>query len=58
MVLAPHCELHLYFIKNIFSQHQPLVFTNISKACVTKLYMKLFTKTVYQIKMGANFIGH
>ena len=37
MVFAPHCELHLYFIKiYIFSQHQPQVFTNIGKANVTK----------------------
>ena len=37
MVFAPHCELHFYFIKkNIFSQYQPLVFTNIGKANVTK----------------------
>ena len=36
MVLALHCELHLSFIKKIFSQHQPLVFTNIGKANVTK----------------------
>ena len=38
MVFAPFCELHLYSIKEIyiFSQHQPLVFTNIGKANVTK----------------------
>ena len=36
MVLAPHCELHLHFIKDTFSQHQPLVSTNIGKANVTK----------------------
>ena len=35
-VLASHCELHLYFRKNIFSQHQPPVFTNIGKASVKK----------------------
>ena len=41
MVFAPHCELHLYFIKKyiyIYSQHQPLVFTNTGKANVTKQY--------------------
>ena len=37
MVFAPHCELDFYFIKKcLFSQHQPLVFTNIGKANVTK----------------------
>ena len=64
MVFAPHCELLLYFIKKyIFSQHQPLVSTNTGKANVTehkivgtKLSTKLFTKTMYKIQIGANFI--
>ena len=34
--LALHCELDLNFIKNIFSQHQSLVFTNVGKANVIK----------------------
>ena len=35
-MLAPHSELHVYFVKNIFSQNQSIVFTNIGEANLTQ----------------------
>ena len=50
VVFAPHCELHLYFIKYIykyiFSQHQP--FTNKGEANVTKKWYKTIYQTIYK----------
>ena len=49
-VLAPHCELHRYFIRNTFSQDQLLAFTNIDKANVTSVttvrYVQLILRSL------------